>query len=132
MNTPKNWLITLVAIGFSSVAFAETAVSPKTDNAMPDAMSPSATQAAETQISDEDLQKFADVQDDIREIHVEYSDKLKKTESEDGKLELQKQANAEITQQIEDHGLDIDQYSTIALAVRSNPTLRDKVQSMMN
>lgn len=133
MNTLKTWLFTAMTVGMTSVAFAGDAATPESSNSMNgDIPSPEMESASEQQFSNDELQKFADVQEDIRDIQVEYTEKIDKAAETGDKVALQKEANAEITEKIEDHGLAIDQYSTIALAAQSNPALREKIQSMMN
>lgn len=37
-----------------------------------------------------------------------------------------------MVQTVQEKGLDVETYSNIALAIQSDPQLRDKVQSMLN
>jgi len=82
--------------------------------------------------SDADLQKFADVQDDLEGIRSEYSGRLESTEDPDQAAQLQQEASQKMVQTVQETGLDVETYSNIALAIQSDPELRDKVQSMLN
>lgn len=115
----------LMTVGLSASAFAE-----QPQQAAPEAPMPEAAQTVD--FSDTDLQKFADVQGDLEKIRNEYSGRLESTEDPDQAAKLQQEASQKMVQTVQDKGLAVETYSNIALAIQSNPELRDKVQSMLN
>lgn len=119
----------LMALGLSTSAMAEQNYGSP-EQATPQAPMPETAPAAD--FSDADLQKFADVQDDLEGIRSEYSGRLESTEDPDQAAQLQQEASQKMVQTVQDKGLDVETYSNIALAIQSDPELRDKVQSMLN
>lgn len=84
-----------------------------------------------TDFSDADIEKFVAAQDDLEGVRQEYSGKLEGTEDPDKAAELQQEASEKMVTIVQEEGLDVETYSNIALAVQSDPELREKVQSMM-
>jgi len=119
----------LMALGLSTSAMAEQGYGSP-EQATPQAPMPETAPAAD--FSDADLQKFADVQDDLEGIRSEYSGRLESTEDPDQAAQLQQEASQKMVQTVQETGLDVETYSNIALAIQSDPELRDKVQSMLN
>lgn len=119
----------LMALGLSTSAMAEQGTQAP-QQAAPQAPMPESNQAAD--FSEADLKKFADVQEDLEGIRSEYSGRLESTEDPDQAAQLQQEASQKMVQTVQDKGLDVDTYSNIALAIQSDPELRDKVQSMLN
>ena len=120
----------LMAMGLSTSAFAAGTAEP--ERAAPDKGPSPQAQEAPTNFSDSDLEKFADVQEDLEGIRTEYSGKLESTEDPDQAAQLQQEASQKMVQVVQDAGMDVETYSNIALALQSDAELRDKVQSMMN
>lgn len=84
-----------------------------------------------TDFSDSEIEKFVAAQDDLETIRQEYSGKLEGTEDPDKAAELQQEASEKMVTVVQDEGLDVETYSNIALAVQSDPELREKVEGMM-
>lgn len=118
----------LMAMGLSSAAYAGDSY----ERAAPDKGPAPQAQDVPTDFSDNELKKFASVQEDLEGIRSEYSGKLENTEDPDQAAELQQEASHKMVQVVQDAGMDVETYSNIALALQSDAELRDKVQSMMN
>ncbi|EMR14036.1 hypothetical protein MPL1_02021 [Methylophaga lonarensis MPL] len=86
---------------------------------------------AAADFDDAELQSFAAVQSDLDVIRNEYSARLESTENPDEAAQLQQEASQLMVQAVEQAGLDVDTYSNIALALQTDPQLRDRIQSMM-
>ncbi len=82
-------------------------------------------------ISDEQINQFVDVQSDIREITQEYSGRLQEVEDPDAAAQLQQEASRLMVEAVEDVGLDVRTYNSIAVAMESDADLRERVQSQM-
>ena len=121
----------LMALGFGTAAYAGDSYGTP-ERAAPDKAPAPQAQEVPTDFSDNDLKKFAAVQDDLEGIRSEYSGKLETTEDPDQAAQLQQEASQKMVQVVQDVGMDVETYSNIALALQSDAELRDKVQSMMN
>lgn len=119
----------LMALGLSTSAMAEQGYGSP-EQAAPQAPKPETAPASD--FRDADLQKFADVQGDLDQIRNEYSGRLESTKDPDQAAQLQQEANQKMVQTVQNKGLDAKTYSNIALAIQSDPELRNKVQSMLN
>ncbi|SRR5690554_3562416 len=106
-----------LALGASSVAVAQTEGAPM--------------QAPAAQVSDSELQKFADAYASTLEIRQEFTQQLNSAESSEEVQELQQRANEEMIQAVEDNGLSLEEYNTIAQAVSSDPELQTRLSSMI-
>ncbi|MCQ4322926.1 DUF4168 domain-containing protein [Stutzerimonas stutzeri] len=112
----------LMAAGASQVA-AQEASQPQAPQAAP------AMQASD--ISDKELEKFADSLGEIMEIREDFTAKLEKTGDPAEAQQLQQQANQKMMETVENNDLSIEEYNAINQAVQNNPQLRDKVISMI-
>lgn len=124
-TTLATLLSAILTMGLSTAAFAGEA-NPDAGQA-PDA----AAAEAPANFSDSELEKFVSVQGDLETIRQEYSGKLESTEDADKAAELQQEASQKMVQVVQDAGMDVETYSNIALALQSDPELRDKVEGMM-
>lgn len=116
----------LLSLGLSSAAIAEEAPA-----AQPGAAGTPA-EAANYQFNDQELEKFAAVQQELEVIREEYGAKLENVEDPKKAQSLQQEASETMTEAVTDEGLDVETYSTIAKAVRNDDALRQRVIEMMN
>lgn len=84
-----------------------------------------------TNFSDEELKQFVEAQKGINEVRDEYMAKIEDAESQEKAQELQMEANDEMVTIIEDAGMDIPTYNSIATAYNSEPEVRNRVDSLM-
>ena len=116
----------LLTLGLSSAAMAEDSYAPQ-----PGATA-SPAQTANYQFNDDELEKFAAVQQELEVIREEYGAKLENVEDPKKAQSLQQEASETMTEAVKDEGLDVETYSTIAKAVRNDDALRQRVIEMMN
>lgn len=130
-TTLATLLSAILTMGLSTAAFAGTAGGEIDENAgqAPDAAAAEAP--AEVDFSDSELEKFVGVQGELETIRQEYSGKLESTEDADQAAKLQQEASQKMVRVVQDAGMDVETYSNIALALQSDPELRDKVEDMM-
>ena len=116
----------LLSLGLGSAAIAEeaTAAQPGT--------TASPAETANYQFNDQELEKFAAVQQELEVIREEYGAKLENVEDPKKAQSLQQEASETMTEAVTDEGLDVETYSTIAKAVRNDDALRQRVIEMMN
>lgn len=116
----------LLSLGLGSAAIAEEA-----PGAQPGATG-SPAEAANYQFNDQELEKFAAVQQELEVIREEYGAKLENVEDPKKAQSLQQEASETMTEAVTEEGLDVETYSTIAKAVRNDDALRQRVIEMMN
>lgn len=92
---------------------------------------PAAAGTQKTNFTDEELKQFVEAQEGINGIRDEYMEKIESAESQQKAQDLQMRANDEMVTVIEDSGLDIPTYNSIATAYNSEPTVRNRVDALM-
>ncbi|MDX5363346.1 MAG: DUF4168 domain-containing protein [Pseudazoarcus pumilus] len=126
MNKLTPILASLVlAFGVSGTALAQSAPQQPAP-----AAAPSTPKAAD--FSDEDVQKFAEVQPTIEGIRQEYSQRLLDVNDPEQAAKLQNEAVQEMVEKVNEIGLEVGTYNGIAVALQSDPDLRMRIESMMN
>src|SRR5690554_7360075 len=80
--------------------------------------------------SDEQLQQFAEVSQEIVVISEEYTERLQAAEDEAAQQEVLMEANDKMVEAVEDGGLDVDTFNAIGMAVQQDPELMQRVQEM--
>lgn len=83
-------------------------------------------------VSDADLQKFAEIYVDVQKTRDELSGELSGTESQEQAQEIQARMRNAIVQTIEDHDWSLDQYNQVATAISSDPDMREEALEIIN
>lgn len=91
----------------------------------------SAQQQPTKDVSDEELQQFADAQAELAKIQQEYSQKLQNVEDPERATSLQRQANEEMKTAVKDVGLNVQSFNEIAMAIQNSPELQQKLSGML-
>ncbi len=89
-------------------------------------------QQSQVEFAENDLQTFAAVQDDLDTIRTDYSARLEAATDQEQAAQLQQEASMMMIQAVEAAGMDVETYNNIALALQSDPALRDRVAEMIN
>lgn len=76
---------------------------------------------------DATLEKFTMAMEAVSTVANKYDPKFKEVESPEEAQKIQKQAQAEMVDEIEKTGLTVDKYTTIAQRVQTDETLRERV-----
>ena len=136
MNVRKTILTLSVsaALGVSGALFAQQQ-DPQQQQQDPQQQqqqehAPPADQHADIDVSDEELRQFAEVQDVIAGIQQDFSQRLEGVEDPEEAHEIQTEANEEMTAAVEDSGMSLEEYNEIAMAVQSDPELRDRLMEV--
>jgi len=89
-------------------------------------------QAAPTDVdvSNSELQSFAEARTAISEIQQDYSQRLQNVKDPETANSLQQQANEEMIGAVEETGLDVESFNTIAMAIQNDPELQQKLQQV--
>ncbi len=82
-------------------------------------------------VSDQQLQQFANAQGEISEIQQDFSTRLQDVDDPEKAHELQMEANDEMTAAVESAGLDVQTFNQIAMAIQSDPELQQQLSRML-
>ncbi len=89
-------------------------------------------QQPQTEVSDQQLQQFAHAQIQISEIQQDFSARLQGVEDAEEAHELQVKANEEMTDAVEEAGLDVQSFNEIAMAIQNDPELQQRLTAMLH
>lgn len=84
-------------------------------------------QQQQQDFSEQDLERFNEARVAVEEIRNEYAGKLEGVQDAGEARELQAEASEKMTEEVRDTGLEVQTYNAIAMAVRTDPELRQKV-----
>ena len=87
-------------------------------------------QQQQADFSDDELQDFVALQDEIGEVREEYVSQIEAAESEDEARQLQQEAQTEMVEVIEDAGMSVEEYNAIAVAYNSDPSVQERVDEL--
>jgi GTP1/Obg family GTP-binding protein len=106
-------------LGFGTTGLAQT----------PPAQSP---QPEQIEVSDKELKQFVAAQSEVSGIQQDFSGRLQGVEDPNEAQTLRAEANEEMVQAVQDAGLDVESFNRIALAVRNDPELQQKVSTLVD
>ncbi len=86
---------------------------------------------ADMDVSDTQLEQFAEAQVSIIEIQQDFSGRLQEVEDPDRAHELQVQANEEMTGAVAEAGLDVESFNAIAMAIQNSPELQQRLTQLL-
>lgn len=81
--------------------------------------------------SDEELQSFAMAAMEVQTITEQYLPQLQETDDPEQQQQLRAEANEQITQAIESHGVSPEQYNAVAQQVQQDPALAQEISQYM-
>ncbi len=82
-------------------------------------------------VTEQDLEKFAKAQVQISEIQQDFAGRLQGVDDPEQAHELQVKANEEMTEAVEEVGLDVESFNEIAIAIQNNPELQQRLTAML-
>lgn len=106
-------------LGFATIGLAQT----------PPAAPP--PQPEQIEVSDKELKQFATAQSEVSGIQQDFTGRLQGVEDPNEAQTLRAQANEEMVEAVQDAGLDVESFNRIALAVRNDPELQQKVSTLV-
>lgn len=92
---------------------------------------PVQAEKVDADFSQQKLMQYASVQDDIKMIRSNYSEKIAQADSKSEERDLMVEAHREIADAIEEAGLYREEYANISLSLQQDPELRSQVQKMI-
>lgn len=114
---------TTAAIAFSPAAFAGAAPQQQQP-----AMQQQAAPAASEEISDQQMQEFVKVEQKVREVSMNYQEKLSSASDESEISSIAQEANREMTDVVEQSPLSVQEYNKIASLISTDQNLQRKYQ----
>lgn len=121
----------LALLATGPVLAQETQQSPESADSSGGYSDPAAAGTQDTNFSDQELKQFVNAQEGINGIRDEYMEKIESADSQQKAQELQMEANDEMVSVIEDAGIDVPTYNSIATAYNSEPQVRNRVDALM-
>jgi DNA-directed RNA polymerase specialized sigma54-like protein len=85
-----------------------------------------------TQVTDADMQKFAEIYVDVETKRAEIADELNASVEPVPAEEAQVRLQEELVATVEEHGWSVDQYNQVATAISNDPEKRDKTVELIN
>lgn len=121
--------MTLAFAMVGTTAWSQTAAEPEPAEAAQPAEGMPA-QGAED-FSEQQLAQFAEANKQIGDIEAQYTAQLKEDAEDPEKvLDLQRQAQDEMVQAVEDNGLDVRTYNQIFQVAQADPDLAKRIQDL--
>jgi Domain of unknown function (DUF4168) len=101
--------------------------------AAPYAMAQEQPQAPMTppDFSEEKIEAFVDAATEVQRVQTELDAKAQETQDPEEVAQLQKEAQQEASQAVEDSGLSVDEYAAIAEAANQDPDLYAMIVDLM-
>lgn len=81
-------------------------------------------------VTDRDLEQFAEAEQGVREVQETYSERLQSIDDPQEQQELQQKANEEMRAAVTDAGLDVQTYNEISMAIQQDPELRQRYDEL--
>ncbi|XKH01499.1 DUF4168 domain-containing protein [Marinobacter nauticus] len=92
---------------------------------------PAAAGTQDTNFSDAELKQFIEAQEGVMSVREDYIERIEAADSQQKAQELQMEANDEMVDVIEEIGMDIPTYNSIATAYSSEPKVRNRIEALM-
>lgn len=81
-------------------------------------------------VSKSELESFSEARTAITEIQQDYSQRLQGADDPEKANSLQQEANEEMISAVEETGLDVESFNTIAMAIQNDPKLQQQLQEI--
>ncbi|MEF8833714.1 MAG: DUF4168 domain-containing protein [Halofilum sp. (in: g-proteobacteria)] len=82
----------------------------------------------ETSFDDEQIESFTTARADVRELQQEYAPKIQQADQEKA-AQLKQEAQKKMVSAVEDAGLDVQEFNSIARAAQNDQELAKKIQN---
>jgi hypothetical protein len=92
---------------------------------------PPAAQAQEVELSDADLEKFADIYVDLMDTQATFEQELETVQTEDQARALQTRMQEESVAKLARHGWSAERYVLVGEAIKSDPDLTERAVALI-
>ncbi|WP_304640652.1 DUF4168 domain-containing protein [Pseudomonas sp.] len=121
--------VALAALGATAPAAFAQATSPADQQGATGAQTQMGG-AMQSQITDEDLERFASAESKVSEIRDDFSERLSQAEDQAEAQSLQLEAQERMVEAVQSEGLAVPQYNEIATRMQTDPELQQRMGSM--
>lgn len=123
----KHLAVAIAAMGIGSVAIAQNAATESHDP------QPNTAQhaPAATEISQADLEKFAEAHKQVEEIREKYVGEAQSADNPEKVAQVQMNMQKEMVEAVQDQDLDVGTYNRIAQMLPYDEQLRQRVESLL-
>jgi len=125
----KLLLPSLCALG---LAASSVSLTPAIAQMQQPAPPPGPAEQPAVEVSEADMQKFAEIYVDVETTRVQVAEEMNATEKEVPPEEAQVRLQQELVATIEEHGWSVDRYNEVATAISNDPEKRDKTVELIN
>lgn len=80
------------------------------------------------QPTDQQIEQYADAAQEVAIIAAAYQPKLESATTEEQRMQIMQEADQEMVAKVQEHGLSVDDYNGISLAVQQDVRLREVVE----
>jgi hypothetical protein len=115
-------LLAIITLVFGSSALAQ---------GQRERAAPPVGQGQNVQLSDADLEKFAEIYVDLSETAAKFEAELAQAKSEDDALKVQSRMQQESVAKVEQHGWTPERYVSVGDAINANPELAEKTLALI-
>ncbi|MBK5929499.1 hypothetical protein CCR82_02860 [Halochromatium salexigens] len=88
--------------------------------------------SAPLDVDDATVSEFADAFLSVQEISEDLTEKLSEAPSAEAAQTMQREAQDEMAKSVEDSGISVEQYNDIAVGMRQDPELAERVKTAVN
>lgn len=121
-NSLKLFTVTIALLfGMAATAQQQGQQQPPQQQAQPETID----------VSDQQLEQFAEAQVEIASIQQDFSARLQEVDDPEKAHDLQLEANEEMTAAVEEAGLDVESFNQIAMSIQNDPELQQKLTEML-
>lgn len=90
------------------------------------------TQSLQEELISPNLEPFAGAYKEVSQIHTDYKERLIPSDDPTHTDTLQQEVNEKMRQAVTKHGLTINGYNTIFLAILNDPALKEEFMTVLN
>lgn len=123
-------LAVAVTFGLGSAAWAQQP-EPGQPPAPPPAQAPAPSVQQGTEVSEDELDTFAEIYVELQETATKFEEEMASVETEEEAQDVQSRMQQESIDKIAEHGWTPDQYNRVAQAVNSDPELIERTLSLI-
>jgi len=113
---------------FAQSGIAQSTIQGQQSPAQPQMESP---QAPAANVTDAQLEQYVSAAQEITDIRETYISAMNDAETQEEAQAMQTEAQQQIVGAVEDAGLSVQAYNDIGQAIQSDPSLREKAESML-
>lgn len=93
---------------------------------------PAPQQQQQVQVSESDIQKFAEIYIEVEEARNELSEEMNEAATQEEAQDIQARMQEQIVATIADHGWSVSRYNQVATAISNDAELRSEALDLIN